>query len=166
MALLVSHDGARWLPAVIDGVRSQTSPVRGVVAVDTGSKDESVDLLVDAFDEVVTVTGRTAYPEAVRIALEQVDEVDGADSHTGAEWIWLLHDDSNPAPDALERLLAAAGSRDVQVVVPRPGERVDVLAPPPLTDWWTQVGSADGATGPAVPDEGRTGPLRRVGPPR
>ena len=87
---------------MIDGVRSQTSPVRGVVAVDTGSKDESVDLLVDAFDEVVTVTGRTAYPEAVRIALEQVDEVGDA------EWIWLLHDDSNPAPDALERLLAAA----------------------------------------------------------
>ena len=44
----------------------------------------------------------TAYPEAVRIALEQVDEVGDA------EWIWLLHDDSNPAPDALERLLAAA----------------------------------------------------------
>jgi len=60
VALLVSHDGARWLPAVIDGIRSQTSQVRGVVAVDTGSTDESVDLLVDAFDEVVTVTGRTA----------------------------------------------------------------------------------------------------------
>jgi hypothetical protein len=27
------------------------------------------------------------------------------------------------------------------VAVPRPGERVDVLAPPPLTDWWSEVGS-------------------------
>ena len=60
VALLVSHDGARWLPAVIDGLGAQTAPVRAVVAVDTGSKDECVDLLVDAFDEVVTVTGRTA----------------------------------------------------------------------------------------------------------
>jgi hypothetical protein len=27
------------------------------------------------------------------------------------------------------------------VLVPRPGERVDVLAPPELADWWTAVGS-------------------------
>jgi len=71
VALLVSHDGARWLPAVIAGVRAQTTPVADVVAVDTGSKDDSVDLLVDAFDEVVTLTGRAAYPEAVRTGLEQ-----------------------------------------------------------------------------------------------
>lgn len=124
VALLVSHDGARWLPAVIDGVRSQTAPLAGVVAVDTGSKDESVDLLLDAFDEVVTVTGRTAYPEAVRIGLEQVDEVAGPDGPDGAEWIWLLHDDSNPAPEALERLLAAAAD----------DPRADILGPK-LREW-------------------------------
>src|SRR3954471_10282187 len=72
VALVVSHDGARWLPAVIDGLRAQTAPVERVVAVDTGSRDESQDLLLDAFDEVVTLTGRVAYPEAVRIGLEQV----------------------------------------------------------------------------------------------
>jgi hypothetical protein len=27
------------------------------------------------------------------------------------------------------------------VLVPRPGERVDVLAAPPLVDWWSAVGS-------------------------
>jgi GT2 family glycosyltransferase len=120
VALLVSHDGARWLPAVIDGIQTQTVPVTGVIAVDTGSKDESADLLLDAFDEVVTVTGRTAYPEAVRIALEQVPASDPA----GPEWIWLLHDDSNPAPDALERLLTAAADD--------PG--ADVLGPK-LREW-------------------------------
>jgi GT2 family glycosyltransferase len=109
---------------VIDGLAAQTAPVRGVVAVDTGSKDESVDLLVDAFDEVVTVTGRTAYPEAVRIGLEQVDDVAGPE-HTGtAEWVWLLHDDSNPAPDALERLLEAAAD----------DPRADILGPK-LREW-------------------------------
>src|SRR3954452_12584488 len=113
VALLVSHDGSRWLPAVIDGLRSQTVPLSGVVCVDTGSRDESPDLLLDAFDEVVTVSGRTAYPEAVRIGLEQVP----ADA---AEWIWLLHDDSNPAPDALERLLEAAGAAsDADVLGPK-----------------------------------------------
>ena len=32
VALLVSHDGARWLPAVVGGIRAQTTPVDAVVA--------------------------------------------------------------------------------------------------------------------------------------
>ena len=41
-ALLVSHEGARWLPAVLDGLVAQTRPPERVVAVDTGSTDDSV----------------------------------------------------------------------------------------------------------------------------
>ncbi len=44
--------------------------------------------------------------------------------------------------EPVQRLLVAAERSDVQVVVPRPGQRVDVLAPPPLEDWWSDVGSA------------------------
>ncbi|WP_090850577.1 glycosyltransferase family 2 protein [Nocardioides lianchengensis] len=99
--LLVSHDGARWLPAVIDGIRSQTAPVERVVAIDTGSKDESPGLLDLAFDDVRRVGGATSYPEAVRLGLDAL----GPD---GPEWVWLLHDDSNPDPTCLEALLAAA----------------------------------------------------------
>ncbi|MGY1723938.1 MBL fold metallo-hydrolase [Blastococcus sp. SYSU DS0533] len=50
--------------------------------------------------------------------------------------------------EPVERLLTAAGARGVDVVVPQPGERVDVLAPPPLRDWWTAVGSAGAAGHP------------------
>jgi GT2 family glycosyltransferase len=120
VVLLVSHDGARWLAAVVGGLRAQTVPVAGVVAVDTGSRDESVDLLLDAYDEVVTLTGRAGYPEAVRTALEQVP----AEGPVAVEWVWLLHDDSNPAPDALARLLDAAADD--------PG--VDILGPK-LREW-------------------------------
>jgi L-ascorbate metabolism protein UlaG (beta-lactamase superfamily) len=66
--------------------------------------------------------------------------------------------------EPVQRLLVAAAPHDVQVVVPRPGERVDVLAPPPLEDWWTAVGSADDAAAPAPRTAGRTGPQRRVSP--
>nr|WP_246215410.1 MBL fold metallo-hydrolase [Modestobacter muralis] len=67
--------------------------------------------------------------------------------------------------EPVQRLLVAAAAHDVQVVVPRPGERVDVLNPPPLQDWWTEVGSAedDGADPVAVR---RTGPGRRLSPRR
>jgi GT2 family glycosyltransferase len=105
--LLVSHDGARWLPAVIDGIRSQTVPVQRVVAVDTGSKDGSAELLEEAFGAVRRVGGATSYPEAVRLGLDALGPA-GADGGDGPEWVWLLHDDSNPDPTCLQALLAAA----------------------------------------------------------
>jgi L-ascorbate metabolism protein UlaG (beta-lactamase superfamily) len=46
--------------------------------------------------------------------------------------------------EPVQRLLADAKRTGAQVVVPQPGERIDVLDPPELTDWWTSVDSADG----------------------
>ena len=102
-ALLVSHDGTRWLPTVIEGLRDQQVPVSRVVAVDTGSRDDSADLLEAAYGEVVRAGGATSYPQAVRLGLEQVGP-----ASSGDDWIWLLHDDSTPDPAALGALLAAA----------------------------------------------------------
>jgi L-ascorbate metabolism protein UlaG (beta-lactamase superfamily) len=45
--------------------------------------------------------------------------------------------------EPVQRLCAAAAAKDVQLVVPLPGQRIDVLDPPPVTDWWSAVGSAD-----------------------
>ncbi len=52
--------------------------------------------------------------------------------------------------EPVQRLIAAAARSRAQVVVPLPGERIDVLDPPRLTDWWTAVDSASPAPdGPA-----------------
>ncbi len=111
--VMVSHDGASWLPAVLDGIREQTAPVAGVVAVDTGSKDGSADLIESALGAappilagVLRESGRTSYPEAVALAMSAL-----AEHGLATEWVWLLHDDSRPAPDALEQLLATAKAR-------------------------------------------------------
>ncbi|TFV87241.1 hypothetical protein E4P38_14405 [Blastococcus sp. CT_GayMR16] len=45
--------------------------------------------------------------------------------------------------EPVQRLLAAAGRVGATVVVPLPGQRIDVLDPPELGDWWTAVGSAE-----------------------
>jgi GT2 family glycosyltransferase len=113
--LLVSHDGGRWLPAVIDGIRAQRAPVARVVAVDTGSKDDSAALLEQAFGEVLRLPGSTSFPDAVTAGLEQVGD---------AEWVWILHDDANPDPGALEALLAASVG----------DSRADILGPK-LREW-------------------------------
>ncbi|NEK58909.1 hypothetical protein GCU56_13645 [Geodermatophilus sabuli] len=44
--------------------------------------------------------------------------------------------------EPVQRLCTAAERSGVRVAVPRPGERIDVLTPPPAHDWWTEVGSA------------------------
>ncbi len=101
--LLVSHDGARWLPTVLTGLAEQQVPIATRVAVDTGSKDESRDLLEAAFgaDHVVAAPSSTTYPAAVRLGLERL-----AALGEEPEWVWLLHDDSSPHPEALLALEA------------------------------------------------------------
>ena len=89
--------------------------------VDTGSKDGSAELLADAFgaDCVVAVPPSTSFPAALRAGLAHLDEL-GADT----EWIWVLHDDASPHPEALLALLAGAADD--------PG--ADVLGPM-LREW-------------------------------
>ena len=103
--MLVSHDGERWLPTVLEGLAGQLAPVVRCVGVDTGSKDSSPDLLVEAFgaDHVVTVPAATAFPAALRAGLAHLDQL-GVDT----EWVWVLHDDASPHPEALLALLAGA----------------------------------------------------------
>ncbi|HEX6246446.1 MAG TPA: glycosyltransferase family 2 protein [Nocardioidaceae bacterium] len=106
-ALLVSHDGARWLPAVLEGLRSQSRKPDRVVAVDTGSTDASGDLVAEAIghDALLRLPPRTSFPDAVAQVLRRLPRNETGDE---AEWVWLLHDDSRPAPDALEHLLRTA----------------------------------------------------------
>ena len=100
-ALLVSHDGARWLPAVLDGISGQSRRPDRVVAVDTGSTDASVGLLGERLgpDAVHSAPPRTSYGAAVAQGLAALPPCDDS------EWVWLLHDDSAPTPQALEVLL-------------------------------------------------------------
>jgi GT2 family glycosyltransferase len=103
--VLVSHDGERWLPTVLEGLAAQLAPIAHRVGVDTGSRDTSPDLLDRAFgrDCVVTLPDSTPFPDALRAGLARLDE-QGVDT----EWVWVLHDDAAPHPEALLALLAGA----------------------------------------------------------
>ena len=113
-AVLVSHNGARWLPAVLDGLaRSEPRPDR-VLAVDTGSTDDSAALVSAALGHSVPVLDpRTSYAEAVRVALS------GSEPEP-EEWVWLVHDDANPTPQCLGTLIAAVGNAPAEVVAVGP----------------------------------------------
>ncbi|SDL19764.1 glycosyltransferase [Streptomyces indicus] len=153
-AVLVSHDGARWLPEALSGLLGQERPVQNVIAADTGSGDDSARLVTEALgaDRVLHLARRSGFgaavDEAARTAgiltpeeLPYLKRPSGWDpvSRTWrddaydlpelpygepVQWLWLLHDDSAPEPDALAELLRVVENekelgRDVAVVGPK-----------------------------------------------
>ncbi|MGW7823411.1 glycosyltransferase [Streptomyces puniciscabiei] len=134
-AVLVSHDGARWLPDALAGLLAQERPVQHAVAADTGSADDSARLLTDALGDanVLHLARRTGFGQAVEEAsrtapvltpeeLPYLKRPSGWDPVTRTwrddaydlpelphgepiQWLWLLHDDCAPEPGALAELL-------------------------------------------------------------
>ena len=115
-AVLVAHDGARWLPETLKALLTQSHPIDRLVAADTGSTDAGPALLAEVVGagNLLSLPPATRYADAVRETVSHpasnlaVPGPDGALGQDRVEWIWLLHDDSTPAPDALERLLRTA----------------------------------------------------------
>ncbi len=127
-AVIVAHDGAAWLPQVIESLLEQTRPVQRVVAVDTGSQDRSGAVLSGLLGQPVVfgMDRGTGYGEAVARALAHrsanvnIPGPAGLPAQERVEWIWLLHDDCEPALDALEQLLrGAAETRSAAVLGPK-----------------------------------------------
>ena len=116
-AVIVAHDGAAWLPHLLDALTQQTRTVQRVVAVDTGSRDRSGSVLTAQLGQgaVFGMDRACGYAMAVRRAVQHkaaTAPVAGGQSGRArtdqVEWLWLLHDDCEPAPDALEQLLRGA----------------------------------------------------------
>ncbi|WP_217213215.1 glycosyltransferase family 2 protein [Streptomyces sp. AC550_RSS872] len=154
-AVLVSHDGARWLPDALAGLLGQERPVQFAMAADTGSADQSAQLVTDALgdDRVLHLARRTGFGQAVEEAnrtapvltpdeLTYLKRPSGWDPVTRTwrddaydmpelphgepvQWLWLLHDDCAPEPDALAQLLRVVeneyelGRDDIAVVGPK-----------------------------------------------
>ncbi|MFE9171507.1 glycosyltransferase [Streptomyces kebangsaanensis] len=154
-AVLVSHDGARWLPDALAGLLGQERPAQYAVAADTGSADGSAQVVTDALgaDRVLHLARRTGFGQAVEEAvhaapyltpddLPYLRRPSGWDPATRTwrddaydlpelphgepvQWLWLLHDDCAPEPDALAQLLRVVdneyelGRDDVAIVGPK-----------------------------------------------
>ncbi|MFM7063921.1 MAG: glycosyltransferase family 2 protein, partial [Actinomycetes bacterium] len=110
-AIVVSHDGLVWLPAVLTTLAAQTRLPDTAVGVDTGSVDGSHELLVSSFgtDRTVRLEHQVGFGDAVSAGLTHL----GPHAHEpfapdSVEWVWLLHDDSAPDAECLDRLLTTA----------------------------------------------------------
>ncbi|MFB4266320.1 glycosyltransferase family 2 protein [Nonomuraea sp. GTA35] len=103
-AIVVAHDGARWLGETLRALINQSRRPDRVAGVDNGSRDGSADLLGQTLGpgNLISLPRSTGFGESVAKALDRLPP-------TGREeWIWLLHDDCAPDRRALEMLLSAA----------------------------------------------------------
>ena len=124
----MAHDGARWLPATLTSLARATRHPDVLVGVDTGSTDDTPELLAASLgpDRVVTLARETGFGAAVAAGLAAApappDDTGDPDEDDDplVRWVWLLHDDSAPAPDALAQLLRASdASPSAEVLGPK-----------------------------------------------
>lgn len=108
-AIIVSHDGALWLPEVVASLGKQKRPIDQIIAIDTASSDGSVRILKSAGINTLITDRNKGFGAAVKEALTSAKLKSAPED--AVEWIWLIHDDCAPAPSALEELLSAVEER-------------------------------------------------------
>ena len=108
-AIIVSHDGAIWLPEVIAALTKQKLSPDQIISVDTGSTDGSVKLLKSAGYTPISIERNASFGSAINAALEHSRTKRAPEGVT--EWIWLIHDDCAPAATALYELIDSVSQR-------------------------------------------------------
>jgi GT2 family glycosyltransferase len=118
-AVIVAHDGVRWLPRLLATLENQTRLPDRLVAVNTGSRDGTRQMLEQALgaDAVVTTERDLGFGAAVAAGLAALDS-DHSSGPDAEHWVWLLHDDMALDPHALANLLDAVRA-DLAVVGPK-----------------------------------------------
>jgi rhamnopyranosyl-N-acetylglucosaminyl-diphospho-decaprenol beta-1,3/1,4-galactofuranosyltransferase len=105
-AVIPTYNRRALLLECLDSLFRQTVPLARVIVVDNASTDGTVEAV------------RARYPGHPAIEVHRLDRNTGASGgfHAatriafdgGYDWIWYTDNDSEPEPDALEKLLAAA----------------------------------------------------------
>ena len=104
VAVLVAHDGESFLPRTLAALAALDPAPDAVIAVDTGSADATATLLAEAevIDQVITLPADAGFASAVHAGVEVAP---------ASGWLWVLHDDSAPEPEALGALLRNAADQ-------------------------------------------------------
>jgi rhamnopyranosyl-N-acetylglucosaminyl-diphospho-decaprenol beta-1,3/1,4-galactofuranosyltransferase len=106
-AIVVTHDRRHMLAECLEALAGQTWSPDRVLVVDNASTDGTREMLerehpaVDVLALPTNEGGAGGFHEGMRRAYDD-----------GAEWLWLMDDDTIPRADALEELLAARGRLD------------------------------------------------------
>jgi GT2 family glycosyltransferase len=106
-AIVVTHNRQGLLRECLSGLREQTRPPERVLVVDNASTDGTPEMLAREFGDVEVLTlpvnegSAGGFHEGMKRA-----------HASGAQWLWLMDDDTVCTPEALAELLAAPARLD------------------------------------------------------
>ncbi len=110
-AIVVSHAQADLLARSLAAISEQTHPIQQVVVVETAGDQASIDLAL-SFGFSVIEPGPLKLGAAIQAGINSLSNTPG--------WIWVLHEDAIPEPDALKYLSQAAEiSPSVAIIGPK-----------------------------------------------
>ncbi len=110
-AIVVSHAAGEYLEKTLQDLANQTHQLQQVVVVDTAGDEQAV-ALASSHGFSLIQPGDLKLGAAIDAGIMALG--------TSPSWIWILHDDSAPEPQALERLARAAEiSPSVAVIGPK-----------------------------------------------
>lgn len=117
IAVVVSFNRRDLLGEALDGLRSQTRALDGIVVVDNASSDDSADVARrhPSQPDVVTLETNIGGAGGFAVGLAR------ALSEHDADLVWLMDDDTVPTSEALAELLVVRDTRPSPVVL---GSRV------------------------------------------
>jgi rhamnopyranosyl-N-acetylglucosaminyl-diphospho-decaprenol beta-1,3/1,4-galactofuranosyltransferase len=104
-ALVLTRNRRELLDSCLGSLAAQTHPLAELIVLDNASSDGTEQWLAEisrtwrglrVARREENLGGAGGYAELVRLGCE-----------TDADWLWLLDDDAEPRPDALERLLGS-----------------------------------------------------------
>lgn len=114
-AFVLTRDRKELLVECLRGLMAQTHPVDLVIVYDNASSDGTAELLraegllgdprIAYHRGERNSGGAGGYAEGVRLCVE-----------AGRDWLWLMDDDAEPRPDALELLLGSPPASDPETV--------------------------------------------------
>lgn len=99
LAVVVVHDEPEYLSATLLGLKNQTRSIEQIIVLDTSNSDECSKIATDfGITSVHRLSPKYSLQQSLAFATKHLGS---------ATWLWLLHEDSAPKPDALEHLLRA-----------------------------------------------------------
>ena len=150
-AVLVVHDGAKWLPSVLATLAGQEYPALDLIVVDNASRDDSPALLARRIhaDRLLTLPRNVGFPRAVNAALNHPVAA-------AADLLLFLHDDLVLEPEAITRLVEALqADSSVAIVGPKLREWSDEGVLSELGMTMDRFGRAEPRVEPGELDQGQ-----------
>jgi len=112
VAVVLVHDEPDYFLVTISALRNQSRPVDRIIVIDTSTDEVCSNIAIEnGISEIHKLPADYSLQQSITFVTKHISD---------ADWMWLLHDDSAPQPDALRELLhAVEQSPSVAIAAPK-----------------------------------------------